>query len=46
MSAADVDGLTKSTHDSMLKTLLGMAQNEKDSIDISQGKGSSTAVEM
>lgn len=46
MSAADVDDLTKSTHNSMFKTLLSMAQNDKDSIDISQGKGSSTAVEM
>lgn len=46
MSTADVDDLTKSTHDSMLKTLLDMSQDEKGRIGTSQAKGTSTAVEM
>ncbi|KAI9927641.1 1-acylglycerol-3-phosphate O-acyltransferase [Aspergillus wentii] len=46
MTSADVDGLTKSTQESMLKTLLEMAHEEEEEIEASVAKGASTAVEI
>lgn len=46
MSTSEVDGLSKSVRESMLKTLLEMDQDEKSSIDVSQARGASTAIEI
>lgn len=46
VTANEVDGLSKSVRESMLQTLLGMAQDEKNNVDVSQTKGTSTAVEI
>lgn len=46
MTTADVDHLTKSTQESMLKTLLGMSEKEEEKAQASHVNGASTAVEI
>lgn len=47
MTTADVDELTKTTQESMLKTLLGMAQKDASKVnDASHANGTSTAVQI
>ncbi|OJJ85055.1 1-acylglycerol-3-phosphate O-acyltransferase SLC1 [Aspergillus glaucus CBS 516.65] len=46
LTSADVDQLTKSTQESMLKTLLGMSEKEGERAEASRVNGKSTAVEI
>jgi lysophosphatidate acyltransferase len=46
LTAADVDQLTKTTQEKMLKALLELADQERDEIESNVKKGTSTAVEI
>jgi lysophosphatidate acyltransferase len=46
LTAADVDQLTKSTRESMLKTLLEMSAKNGTEVDSSLANGTSTAIEI
>lgn len=45
LTSADVDQLTQSTRDSMLKTILEMAESQENQVE-SRPNGVSTAVEI
>lgn len=46
LTASDVDNLTKSTQESMLKTLVEMSEKQKDGSKAPSAAGISTAVEI
>ena len=46
LTAADVDSLTQSTRESMLKTLTEMAHANKEKVPAARGPAVSTAVEI
>jgi lysophosphatidate acyltransferase len=46
LTAADVDRLTKTTQESMLKALLELADQDRDEVDSEVKKATSTAVEI
>lgn len=46
LTSEDVDNLTQSTRDSMLKTLAGMAHAQKDEVDVARTNGVSSAIEI
>lgn len=46
LTSADVDDLTQTTRDSMLKTLAAMAETEERKVDASQANGVSSSVEI
>lgn len=46
LTSEDVDSLTQSTRDSMLKTLAGMSYAQKDEVDAARTNGVSSAIEL
>lgn len=46
LTSEDVDNLTQSTRDSMLKTLAGMSHAQKDEVDVARTNGVSSAIEI
>lgn len=46
LTSSDVDSLTQSTRDSMLKTLEGMSHVQKNEVDVSRTNGVSSAIEI
>jgi lysophosphatidate acyltransferase len=46
LTAADVDSLTQSTRDSMLKNIVAMARPEETKVDASHANGVSTAIQI
>jgi lysophosphatidate acyltransferase len=46
LTSGDVDGLTQSTRESMLKTLVAMSHAQKNELDSSHTNGVSSAIEI
>jgi len=46
LTSGDVDGLTQSTRESMLKTLASMSHAQKNEVDSSRTNGVSSAIEI
>jgi lysophosphatidate acyltransferase len=46
LTSGDVDGLTQSTRESMLKTLAAMSHAQKNEVDFSRTNGVSSAIEI
>lgn len=46
LTSSDVDSLTQSTRDSMLKTLEEMSHVQKNEVDVSRTNGVSSAIEI